>query len=218
MPEDYGADDYGEDVYGGALERIIVSEFIEYWPEILPRELNTTFRQYIEAADLEYEGLDAASSYVRQSHSVNDATGRDLERIGAIFGTLGRKGTRTEDEYRTYLKSIINSFNARGTLPGLKFAIASAANTDTSNIVVQEDFVENEYSVQIRDTEAQFVSGVVNDLAELADPSGIELTGTPVIFTEGDQLLLDRTDPIIVESKKGLGADTLTLDGQSQLQ
>lgn len=218
MVDLYGADEYGADVYGGTLSPIITTDFIEYFPHIIPRELTSVIRKYIDSHGQEYDGYDAASRYVRRSRQVDIATETDLDKIGALFGALGRRGTRTEDEYRAYLQSLVDSFNGRGSVIGLKFAIAAAVNTDTSNVVINEDFENNEYEIQLKNVEADFLSGAVNELAQLADPSAVELSAPPVIVTTGDQLFVDRTTSSVIDTTDGLGSNTLTLDGNSQLQ
>jgi hypothetical protein len=217
MPEDFGADDYGEDVYSGELSRLITTEFIEYFPNILPRELSSVFRRYVDSHGIEYDGLDAGMSYTKLSHSVRDAEGKDLDRIGSLFGELGGRGTRNDAEYRQYLQSLVQSFNGRGTEPGLKFAIAAAVDTDESNIVIDEDVDNNEYTIEINDPDTSFLSGTVNTLAELADPSGVALSEEPVIVTIGDNAIFQSSESSVVATSDGLGAGTLTIDGNSQL-
>lgn len=218
MADTYGEEEYSENVYGGDIDPIISTDFIEYFPQIIPREFSTIIRRYIDSHGLEYDGLDAATRYVRNSHQVDTASGRDLRRIGSLFGELGRQGTRSKAEYREYLKSLVNSFNARGSVQGLRFAIAAAVNTDIENVTIVEDFEKNEYEIKLNNVGSDFASGVVNDLAELADPSGVKLAGDPIIFTSGENLLITRDTSTVIETTTGLGGDTLTLDGNSSLQ
>lgn len=219
MPEEYGADDYGEDVFGGQLERDIDTTVDGYLPEVFPtdEELRVITR-YIDAHEEEFGGIDGAMSYVTLSHYVQEAEGDDLKRVGRLFGQLGERGARGRAEYRTFLSNLINSFNARGTLSGLKFAVAAAANTDPSNVIIEEDFLNNEYEISIVDTDSEFLSSAINDLAELADPSAIELAAPPIIITTGDEIELVSDESTVIETTTGLGADTLTLDGSSTLQ
>lgn len=217
MPEEYGADDYGEDVFGGQLDRVIDTSVFDYWPQVFPRSKDRVIDRYIDAHDTEFEGFDGAISYTKLSRQVQEADGQDLDRIGRLFGPLGARGARGSDEYRTFLSNLINSFNARGTVSGLKFAIAAAANTETDNVIITEDFENNEYEISIEDTDSQFITSAINQLAELADPSAVELAAPPVIITAGDEVLLASNETAVIESSIGLGANTLTLDGNSQL-
>jgi len=97
----------------------------------------------------------------------------DLDRIGAIFGELGKRRGRTDDEYSTFLRSIVQSFSGRGTVDGIKFAVASALDLPPDQILVTEDFVENEYVVRITTPFPPHQLQTLTELADLADPSGV---------------------------------------------
>lgn len=217
MPENYGEDDYSSGAYSGGLQPIIDSKFIEYFPSILPREPSSVFRRYIDTYGDAFNGLDSAMSYVKQSHDVTEANGRDLQQIGALYGEIGRQGTRSEEEYRAYIQSLLNSFNARGTVAGLKFAIAAAVDTDVDNVEIVEDFDNNEYEIELRNVNSKFLSSTVNDLAELADPSGVELSSAPVVFITGDEYRFEATESSVISSASGLGSGEVTFDGNNQL-
>lgn len=218
MPEDYGADDYGQETYSGDLEDFIEGDLIEYFPYILPRETKSVFFQYIASHDDEFKGFDEAMRYVEYSRFVSEAQGKDLDRIGEMFGALGARGDRSDDEYRVYLKSIVQSFNGRGTLPGLKFAIAAGVNADPDDVTVNEDFDNNEYELEISNADSAFLSGVINNLAELADPSAVELSAAPVIITEGDTVEFERSPATEIDSVSGLGSGEVTLTGDNTLE
>lgn len=219
MTEQYGAEDYGEDVFGGTLERNIDTTVDSYLPDVFPTEEELrVITRYIDAHEVEFNGVDGAMSYTKLSHFVQEADGNDLERVGRLFGQLGEKGTRSVAEYRTFLSNLINSFNARGTVSGLRFAIAAAASTDPDNIVIKEDFVNNEYEISIVDTDSEFLSSAVNDLAELADPSAIELAAPPIIIITGDEIELTSNESSVIETTAGLGSNTLSLDGDKTLE
>lgn len=217
MPEDYGAEDYGENVYGTELSPIITTEFIEYFPEILPRNIESLFRRYVDSHGLEFDGLDAATSYAQISKQLQNAEGDDLDKIGALFGQLGARRGRDDDEYKAYLGSLVQTFKGRGSVSGVRFAISAALNTDKENVTLIEDFEDNSYEIEIENVDAAFLSGVVNELAELADPSAVELGSPPVIITRGDELLVGRSTAATIDTVTGLGSDTLTMDGNSTL-
>lgn len=219
MPEQYGEDDYGSGVFGGGtLEPTINRSVFFYLPEILPRSLERVLDQYVDSHDVEFDGYDGALSYTELSRQVKNAEGRDLDRIGRLFGPLGARGTRDREEYRTFLENLITSFNARGTVSGLKFAIASAANTSTDNVTINEDFADNEYEISIVEADTNFISSAINQLAELADPSAVKLAAAPVLIITGDEVVLDSTESSVIETTTGLGAETLSLDGSQSLQ
>jgi hypothetical protein len=218
MVDEYGKDDYSEGIYGGGLERVVDTRIFEYLPEVFPRDKNRVLDRYVDAHDTEFDGFDQAISYVEISHQVENAEGRDLDRIGKLFGPLGARGTRDRQEYRDFLENIINSFNARGTVGGLKFAIASAANTTPDQVVISEDFSANEYEISITDPQSNFVSTAINDLAALADPSGVKLAAPPVLIITGDELVLDSNESTVIETTAGLGSGTLSMEGGETLQ
>lgn len=221
MPQ-YDEDDYGLGVYGEESSPVVTKRLINYFPTLFKRENKdgspSTFTKYVNTYDLEIQKFDADLDHIRQSRQIDNASKSDLDKIGSKFGELGRRGGRSDKEYRTYLKGIFQSFSGRGTKPGLKYAVASAVNTDTESVVVIEDFENNEYELRIEDTEVGFLSSVVNDVAELADPSGVSLASPPVIQLEGADVRITASESKVIESESGLGSDAVTLDGSWTLK
>jgi hypothetical protein len=174
--------------------------------------------RYLESHDAEVDTTDAFINSAIVSHQVDKASGKNLNRIGALFGELGKRRGRSDPEYRTFLKSIVQSFSGRGTVPGLKFAIAAGVGTDPENVTISEDFTEVGYSIQIEGVDTSFLTGVISDLADLADPSGVELLAPPVVVLPAGEIEFETPGSQVVSSTEGLGSGTLTLDGDSQLQ
>lgn len=218
MPKEYGADDYNENVFSGQLSRLIDTDIFSYLPNVFPQDEDRVIDRYIDAHDTEFDGFDGAVSYTKLSRQVEQAEGKDLNRIGRLFGPIGERGARDREEYRTYLQNLINSFNARGTVSGLKFAIAAAANTSPDNVILTEDFVNNEYEISVKNTDSVFIGSAINELARLADPSAIELAAPPVIITTGDEIQLVSNESTVIETTAGLGSGTLSFDGNNTLQ
>lgn len=218
----YDNDEYGFDAYGMFREPIVKSHIIDYFPEVFPRFKDdgsiSNFGHYVNAHEEEVRKFDADLSYVKKSRQIDNATERDLDRIGAKYGELGKRRDRDDDEYSTYLKGVVQSFKGRGTKPGLKYAISSAINTDVDNIIIEEDFDNNQYDIRIEDTEVGFLSSVVNDVAELADPTGVKLASPPVVTLEGADISIEASESRLIESTSGLGSDGVTLDGNWKLQ
>lgn len=217
MPEKYGEDNYSEDIYGGELESIIKTDFIEYFPSILTRDVSSVFRRYVDAHGTEFDAFDRGTRYVRLSRQVQLAEGNDLDQIGSIFGQLGARRGRDDTEYRAYLRSLVQTFAGRGSVSGVRFAIAAALNTDESNVTINENFADNAYELEIENIDVTFLSGVINELAQLADPSCVELASPPLLILDGDTLFVDRDTATVVDTILGLGAETLTIDGNSTL-
>lgn len=183
---------------------------------ILPRERDSTIVRYIVQHNKEFAEIEEENQYTINAHQIDNATGDDLDRIGSMFGELGERRGRNNSDYRSYLKGIVNSFNGRGSLSGLKFAIASAINTDTSNITIDEDFQELKYDIRIENVDSEFLSSAVNDLAELADPSAVEL-GQAIIVLDGETVIISESSSTITNTRVGLGGGTLDLDGTKAL-
>ena len=109
----------------------------------------------------------------------------DLDEIGKIFGPIGRRDGRGDTAYRAYLKSLVNVFQFRGTVPGIIAAVSVAIGATDPDTTVTEDDVEVyehfnddpanpeeylEYSIELSNWEPHAVSSV-EELAELSDAS-----------------------------------------------
>lgn len=132
--------------------------------------------RYVAAFDDEFQDIDIKMEKVIDSHQIDNASGSDLDQIGALFGPIGSRRDREDDEYRAFLNSIVQSFTGRGTVDGIKFAVAAGINSDPDDVTVVEDFSTNTYTLRILNYNAHSTRLII-DLADLADPSGIELDG-----------------------------------------
>jgi hypothetical protein len=174
--------------------------------------------RYTDAHDDVLNETDVKVDEVIKSSQINNASGDDLDRIGEIFGDLGRRRGRTDTEYRVFLKSIVQSFKGRGTVPGIRFAVASGLALDADDIDIDEDFVNVEYQIILSEWTSHSGS-VIEDLADLADPSGVELSGITYQIDE-ERVEFDDTVSITadVTFTDGVGAnDTVSVDGSSVL-
>lgn len=183
----------------------------------IDQEFRAVLARYLESHDIEFEDLGDDIVDVIAARQVSNASGDDLDRIGAIFGQLGKRQNRSDDAYRGFLTSIINSFNGRGSRSGLKFAVAAAVNGVPSDVTIVEDVQNLSYSLRIRNVDNDFDTAFLDQLAELADPSTVEL-GDVVIIFEGNTLAIEKDESTVTDSSTGLGSQTLTLDGNSTLQ
>jgi hypothetical protein len=120
---------------------------------------------------------------------VEQRNSADLDRVGALFGPLGRRRGRNDAEYRAFLRSIVQSFSGRGTVDGIKFAVAAGIDIPESDVIVTEDFQSNSYSITVLNPNG-INSSVVDEMAELADPSGI---GLDSIQYSGDPFAIEIT-------------------------
>lgn len=161
-------------------------------------------------------GLEKDIVSVVESRQINNAVDEDLDRIGAIFGQLGKRQGRNDNDYRAYLKSIVESFSGRGSRAGLKFAIAAAVGTTPDNIEIQENIEDLSYTVIVSNVDTEFISTSIDELADLADPSGVELEEA-IITVEGNEIIIEGSSSTLENQVTGLGGSTLTLDGNSTL-
>lgn len=140
--------------------------------------------RYIEAHEEILADVDNKKDQSISANFINQAEGQELDEIGKLFGELGKRRGRGDEEYRVNLKSIVQSFNGRGTVDGIKFAVASGLGVSTDSITVNEDFENTSYRVEIRDFGdlKETNLSTINELVELADPSGVELELLTFIF------------------------------------
>lgn len=130
--------------------------------------------RYIEGHEEEIETVADKRQESIDSRFVDRATGTELEEIGSLFGSLGERRGRDDNEYRLYLKSLVQSFSGRGRKEDLKFAVASAFGSGAASFRIEENFEEVEYTIELDDWPPHKV-GTLVELLELADPSGVEL-------------------------------------------
>jgi hypothetical protein len=156
----------------------------KYFGDPFPRDRRSVIRSIV-AVNQNVVGRWSDEMYeVKQSHQVNHARGDDIALIGQLHGRIGERRKRDLSPYRTLLRSVTQSFQGRGTPPGVRYAIAAGLSSDGSNIELVEDFTENEFEVEISEWEEHRI-GTVNKLAELADPSGVEFSGPAKYLPDG---------------------------------
>lgn len=151
------------------------SRFSARFERPFPQQPDANIQRFARAFERQYSetGLDVAD--IVDSYQLFDADGDDLDRIGARFGTLGRRRGRGDQEYRRYLASLEQTFRGRGTSAGIAFAVAAGVGAgDTDDVAVVDYPTTNEYGLVIHDW--AYHSGTdVRYLANLADPSGVSL-------------------------------------------
>lgn len=165
--------------------------------------------RYLAASTLE---LDTAEQKIEESLTsrfVDQASGNDLDRIGALFGpNIGARDGRGDAQYRFYLKSIVSSFISRGTKNGIKLAIAAAASVDIDDVTIVEFFDTNEYEVVVVPNNA-VIGSIIEQVAELADPSGVRLRQTRFRPDAEEVGIQDAVSPR--EIAEAIAADTVNV-------
>lgn len=154
---------------------MIDRQFFEQFPQPLPRDPNDPTRQWIDAHQDDMQRYDDALGAVAASHRISEAEGHALDEVGADFGPIGKRRGRGDDEYRAFLLSIANAFAGRGTPSGLRFAIGAGVQARPDEVEIAEHFEHLAYSVTLKDWIAHRTT-TIDDLADLADPSGVELS------------------------------------------
>jgi len=145
-------------------------------PYPFPQDDNTTLQQWLAELQAEADSVDAALDTVVKSVQPRGADSQALDELGRDFGPLGRRRGRPDDQYRSFLLGLVAAFDGRGTPPGVRTAIAAGVLATVGDVSLLEDFNAQEYEV-VLENEAWSAhrSGTVRDLADLADPSVVQL-------------------------------------------
>ena len=185
------------------------ADLLDRLPKPLRREPDAEFRQFIDVLQSGLNDYDERLVEIIASHQITNAgTVADLEQIGAAFGPLGRRRGRELDAYRQYLLGLAESFNGRGTVPGIRFAVAAGVRASPESIAITEDYPVLEYSLQLTDWEDHRTT-TVRDLADLADASVSELAG-PVDYRFAT--LDSRVEMGEMQAEKSVEYDELTIN------
>jgi hypothetical protein len=172
--------------------------FVE--PELYP-DVDTTFEityrvqpvieRYVDAYDNDIESVSTKLDEIKRSHYIRSADENELRQLGALFGELGRQRSRSLPAYRQYLTSIVASFDARGTIPGIKFILDAGFGIDGDDVTIIEDFESRSYEIKFADWPAVNTENI-KDVLEIADASGVKRER--LIF------LINRTQPRVTTS------------------
>ena len=130
--------------------------------------------RYISSSEDELQTAEDKLIEAIQTKLVDKAEGDELDEIGKLFGPeIGKRRGRNNDVYRIYLKSVVQSFISRGTKRGIATAVGAATGINPDDIEIVEDFEDSSYEVSLPPTSAHAAS-TIEDVAEIADPSGID--------------------------------------------
>jgi len=134
---------------------------------------STDFGAWLAAHQDEVNTLGADIQQTKKQTQIAHATGQELDLIGQEYGLIGERRGRGDDAYRSFLISLVASFQGVGTVPGVKEAISSGLLVETGDVVLREDFQANKYEVELHDWTSHQTE-TVHSLADLADPLAIE--------------------------------------------
>jgi hypothetical protein len=183
---------------------------------IVDQEFRSVISRYLASHDDEFNRYSADLEEITEIRQLKFAKGEELDRIGELFGRLGQRSDRTDSDYRSYLASVVRSFNGRGSRAGLKFAVAASVGTTADNIEIIENQNELEYTLRISNVDTAFIAQSINELADLADPSGV-LLDDAIIILEGNTITVEGSSTSAVNETTGLGGGTLDMDGTKDL-
>lgn len=152
-----------------------INGIMDNLPSVIPRDPGSVIRRYVASHEEDVQTYEDRLDTVMESHQIDHATGDELDQIGAFFGKLGRRRGRSDQEYRIYLKTIVQAFKGRGTVPGIQSAVAAGLNTVPEEINISEDFQNLEYEILMTEWEPH-EAATISELAELSDASVAKLT------------------------------------------
>lgn len=171
--------------------------------------------RFLDSSEDVLDEVDEALVEAIDGKSVDTANSGQLDELGRLFGSIGKRDGRTDKQYRGFLKAIVGAFSSRGTVPGIKDAVSGVTELTNENITIIEDFSSNSYRIQIEEPGTVFQVETVNEAAELADPSGVEFNGTTVVGAVSLGLSVEDAT-VTNREKSGLGTSANTL-GSFQL-
>lgn len=161
-------------------ERLVWKQSAEQLPEpesyfYVTYRADSIIKRYLDSNERELDSVDEQLTAVINGKFIDEASNGDLDEIGKLFGNpIGKRQGRDDEAYAAYLKSVVQSFVSRGTPNGIKLSVSAATGLNVEDITIEEDFVNNEYAVLIEPTTS--VRGdIIEQVAEIADPSGVEL-------------------------------------------
>jgi len=145
-------------------------------PYPFSKDPDTDLQQWLSELQAEADDVDIALDDVLDSIQVENASGRALDELGKDFGVLGKRRGRPDDQYSAFLLGLVAAFDGRGTPPGLRLAIAVGTLANQDDVSLIEDFDTQEYEVVLENEAwSPHRSGTVRNLADLADPSVVQL-------------------------------------------
>jgi len=171
---------------GDNLPRANSTFFVTYVAE-------SVLSRYLDAYEKEFDSLQDAIDTGVSNKFIDTADSDSLNELGELFGSvIGKRRGRNDEQYRVYLKSVVQSFISRGTKSGIKLAISAATDVPIGDIEIRENFQQNSYEVVVLPNTAVTVS-LIENVSEIADPSGVEQVLTRFPIDEEEVNVDDRT-------------------------
>jgi len=150
---------------------------------------------------------------VFENKSVETASSQALDLIGTQFGRFGTRSGRPDGVYRSYLRSVVPSFAARGTISDIKFAVSAATGVPEQQITVEEYTDDVEIAVVISSDVVVDAAAQLSQIIEETLPPGVALRYDPIVRNELVVAAI-RFESLTETSAFGLGSATI---GDTQL-
>ena len=132
-------------------------------------------REYILDGDYELFFIDGELEGIEWTPERNNPS---LDRIGQLFGEIGRRRGRNDREYRRFLNSLVPVLSGRGQVPTLKEAVAISLSMDVESIGVEENFEELAFEIVLSDFWESHQGSAIESIVDRAKPSGVEHVST----------------------------------------
>lgn len=118
---------------------------------------------------------------VFDNKSVQTASSAGLDLIGTQFGRFGNRAARPDDVYRSYLRSVVPSFAASGTIADIRFAVSAATGVPEADITVVEYTDDVEITVVIETDTAIDAAAELSAIIDETLPPGVVLRNDPIV-------------------------------------
>lgn len=169
--------------------------------------------RYTGAYDSDLDDLSNTIDDSIDAKSVTTADDDELSLVGSQFGEIGRRRRRGVMEYRQFLRSVVQAFSGFGTKEDIKFSVAAATGGDPEDVTIIEDTEQVGFEIEISNAGGLTVTQSIEELAEIASPSGVELLRAPTIEVSGGAVTVTGTASTLTFGASlgvgQLGADNL---------
>lgn len=197
----------------------VEEDFVENWPVVLPiHDENSNVGKWIAGHQTEFDALDGDIDAVVDSRQIENATGTELDEIGALFGDIGKRRGRSDARYRQILLSLYGALISTGRAKDITASVSAATGVESESVSAPEDTANLEYDVVIEDWKRENAIGPIRDAAEIADASVVTLDAVKhklsllddplrdlwtlssgsIQLSDGDGALAQRVDEILV--------------------
>lgn len=165
--------------------------------------------RYVASYDSDIETVADIADVIKENRSVEKSGGSVLDLLGAFFGDIGERRGRDDDEYRSYLLSVVKAFSATGTKRDLEFVAAASLGITPEDVTVTEDTTEVGFKVTVDNLAQALFAQSVNELLREASAAGVELLSPPVLESERATVSVTAEESTVTAREDGLGSGTL---------